>query len=191
MPLGNSPLRVAITGGTGFVGSHVARALADSGHDVVTISRGTRRRPKRRGTTFVRADVAKQDALERAFRGVDGVLNLVAMLKQRRGRTFNAVNRDGTSIAARAAKAAGVSHFIQMSALGADANPAYPYLKSKWDGEQAVRTAGIPFSILRPSTMFGPGDGFFTSLVRVARLSIPPVPLVIPGDGQTLFQPIA
>jgi uncharacterized protein YbjT (DUF2867 family) len=75
--------------------------------------------------------------------------------------------------------------------VGAEPDPRFAYLKSKWEGEQAVRISGVPFTILRSSLMFGPGDGFFTKLTKLVRRTPPMAPLPIAGDGRTLFQPIA
>ena len=77
---------------------------------------------------------------------------------------------------------------MHQGALGADPDPRYPYLLSKWQGEQAVRASGVPYTGLRPGLIFGPGDGFFTLLTRMMRIN-PVVPIA--GDGRTLFQPIS
>jgi NADH dehydrogenase len=81
-----------------------------------------------------------------------------------------------------------VGHIVHLSALGVDPDPDYPYLATKWEGEQAMVGSGVPFDVLRPSLMFGVGDGFFTKLVKLIRWN-PVVP--IPGDGRATFQPLA
>jgi NADH dehydrogenase len=81
-----------------------------------------------------------------------------------------------------------VPHLIYQSAIGADPDPRYPYLANKWAAEETVRGSGVPFTIIRPSLIFGPGDGFFTLVARLVRFN-PVVP--IPGNGGALFQPIA
>jgi NADH dehydrogenase len=55
--------------------------------------------------------------------------------------------------------------------------------------EQAVRAGDVPYTILRPSLVFGPGDGFFTTLSSLVRYSVPVIPIA--GDGGSLFQPIS
>ncbi len=87
-----------------------------------------------------------------------------------------------------AAKQAKVRHLVHQGALGSDPDPRYPYLLSKWAGEQAVRAGGVPYTVLRPGLIFGPGDGFFTLLTRMMRIN-PIVPIA--GNGRTLFQPIS
>lgn len=180
--------RIAITGGTGFVGLHTARALSDAGHEVRLVARGKRGVARPAGAQFARADVVSGQGLAEALRGCDVVVNLVAVIRERGSQTFDTVNRGGAENVARAAHEAEVGHVIHLSALGCDPDPAYPYLFTKWEGEQAIRASGVPFDVLRPSLMFGTGDGFFTKLVKLIRWN-PVVP--VPGDGTTAFQPFA
>jgi uncharacterized protein YbjT (DUF2867 family) len=180
--------RIAITGGTGFVGIHTSRALAAAGHDLRLLARGTRRGPRPAGAEWVRADVVGGDGLVEALRGCDAVVHLVAIIREKGRQTFTQVNAEGTANVVRAATEAGVGHIVHISAIGVDPDPRYAYLASKWEGEQAVRGGAVPFTVLRPSLVFGPGDGFFTVLAKLIRLN-PVVPVV--GDGRALFQPIA
>lgn len=181
-------MRIVITGGSGFVGTHLTRAFAEDGHQVTVISRGTKRRPRRANVSFVKADLTSSPVLVDAFGGSDVVINLIAVIRERGKQTFEAVNADVSRRVADAAREARVPHLIHQSALGADPDPRYPYLASKWQGEEYARGSGVPFTIFRPSTIFGPGDGFFTLLARLVKLN-PVVPIA--GDGSALFQPIA
>jgi uncharacterized protein YbjT (DUF2867 family) len=181
-------VRVAVTGGTGFVGIHTVRALKDAGHEVVIVARGTTRRPKGDRVTFVQADLTSATKLADTFAGCDAVVHLVAIIQERGRQTFDRVNREGTERVVEAAKQAKVGHLVHQGALGADPDPRYPYLLSKWAAEQAVRASGVPYTALRPGLIFGPGDGFFTLLTRMMRIN-PVVPIA--GDGRTLFQPIS
>ncbi len=181
-------MRVAVTGGTGFVGIHTVRALKNAGHEVMVVARGTVRRPQGERVTFVRADLTDSPKLADTFAGCDAVVHLVAVINERGRQTFDRVNRQGTERVVAAAKEAKVSHFVHQSALGADPDPRYPYLLSKWSGEQAVRASGLPYTALRPGLIFGPGDGFFTLLTRLMRIN-PVIPVA--GNGRTLFQPIS
>lgn len=181
-------MRVAVTGGTGFVGIHTVRALKDAGHEVVVVARGTVRQPKGERVTFVRADVTNSPKLVEIFTGCDAVVHLVAVIREKGRQTFDRVNREATVRVAEAANEAKVGHFVYQSALGADPDPRFPYLVSKWSAEQAVRANGIPYTTLRPGLIFGPGDAFFTLLTRMMRIE-PVIPIA--GNGRTLFQPIA
>ena len=180
--------RIAITGGTGFVGLHTARALSDAGHELRLVARGRRSALRPAGAQFVRADVVSGEGLVAALQGCDAVVHLAAVIRERGSQTFDKVNRQGAENVARAAREAGVGHIVHLSALGCDPDPAYPYLLSKWAGEQAVRAGGVPFDVIRPSIMFGTGDGFYTRLVKLIRWN-PVVP--VPGDGGATFQPFA
>jgi uncharacterized protein YbjT (DUF2867 family) len=182
-------VRVAITGGTGFVGSNTARALLGAGHEVVLVARGSRRVAPRDGLTVVRADVIAGTGLADAFAGCDAVVHLTAVIREKGKQTFDAVIRRGTEHVVAAAKDAGVAHLLYFSAIGADPDPHFPYHYAKWMAEQAVRASGVGFTILRSSLIFGPGDGFFTTLCGLVRYSIPVVPIA--GDGGALFQPIS
>jgi len=180
--------RIAVTGGSGFVGNRAGRALVAAGHDVVMLSRGKRRTTRPDGARFARADVVDGEGLEGALTGCDAVVHLVAIIRERGKQTFDRVNRQGTDNVARAAAAAGVPHFIHLSAIGADPDPYFAYLKSKWEGEQAVSASGVPYTIIRSSLIFGPGDAFFSRLTKLVRLN-PIIPIV--GNGRSLFQPFA
>ncbi len=190
------PVRIAITGGTGFVGSHLTALLSEQEQEqeqeLVLISRGRRvRRATRPNVRLVRADVVSGSGLVEAFAGCDAVVHLVAVIVERGRQTFESVNRQGTSNVARAAREAGVAHLVHLSAVGADPDPRFAYLESKWAGEQAILISGVPHTIVRSSLIFGPGDGFFTKLTKLVRRTPPMAPLPIAGDGRTLFQPIA
>jgi NADH dehydrogenase len=152
------------------------------------IARGTVRQPKGERVTFVRADVTSAQSLASTFAGCDAVVHLVAVIRERGRQTFDRVNREGTERVAEAAKQAGVGHFFYQSALGADPEPRFPYLLSKWEAEQAVRASGVAYTAFRPGLIFGPGDGFFTLLARMMRIL--PV-ITIAGNGRALFQPIS
>ena len=127
-------------------------------------------------------------ALQAAFYNLDAVVHLVAVIRERGSGTFEAVNHKGTQNVVAAARESGVGHFLQMSAIGATDNLRYPYLPSKWLGEQAVVDSGLPYTILRPSILFGGGDEFVNALAGLVR-AFPLVPVV--GSGRNRFQPIA
>jgi NADH dehydrogenase len=119
--------------------------------------------------------------------GVDAVVHLVAVIRERGAYTFDAVNHLGTVNVVEAAREAGVRAFVHVGALGVSDNPEFPYLLSKWRGEQSVIGGGVPYTILRGSTLFGPGDGFVGTLAALVK-AFPVVP--VPGKGRTLYQPL-
>ena len=187
----STPLRVAVIGATGFVGRHVVARLAESGHRVVAISRQGRHRTEwSRAVEARAADVTTGAGLGEALAAVDASVHLVAIPRESKGRTFDEVNVGGTRRAVEAAAEAGVRRFVHLSALGVVDDPKLDYLYSKWRGEQIVRESPLDWVVLRPSLLFGPGDGFF-SLVRTTLKWWSPGVVAVPGDGSARFQPLA
>lgn len=152
------------------------------------VGRGLRPPTLPLGLSPTYGDVVSGDGLEAAFQSADVVVNLVAVIRERGLQTFDAVNAQGTANVADAASRAGVKRLVQLSAIGADPDPNFPYLISKWRGEQAIIASSLEWVIIRSSTIFGKGDGFFTVLAKA--ISLPAPFLIIPGDGAAVFQPI-
>jgi NADH dehydrogenase len=178
--------RILLTGGTGFVGSNIRKALRD--RELRLLVRDPSSAGAGERVEVVHGDVLQPDSLVRAVTGCDTVIHLVAIIEESGGETFDLVIRQGTENLVRAAQSAGVRRFIHMSALGAQANPRFPYLHAKWGAEEAVRSSGLDWTIFRPSVIFGPGDGFITVLANLIRKA-PVIPVV--GAAQSRFQPIA
>jgi uncharacterized protein YbjT (DUF2867 family) len=184
-------MKIAVTGATGFVGSHLVPHLADKGHAVVAISRGGRRLPGWDMAVEARAaDVELGTGLAAAIAGADAVVHLVAIPRETGGRRFETVNVIGTQQVVETARAAGVGRFVHVSVLGVTDDPRRRYLASKWRGEQLVRESDLDWVVLRPSLLFGDGDGFF-NLIKTTLTWWSPGVVAIPGDGQTRFQPLS
>jgi NADH dehydrogenase len=187
---------VLVTGATGFLGRQVVRELLDHQHQVrCLVHTPGRERALPQGEVEVHfGSISDPKALAAACHGVEAVIHLVAIIRQRQGATFDQVNRQGTANVVAAVGAghdsltSGVEHFLHVSAIGAANNSAYPYLHSKWLGEQEVVNSGLPYTILRPSLVFGEGDEFLNTLAGLVRV-FPLVPVA--GPGQNRFQPIA
>ena len=181
---------VLVTGPTGFVGRRVVNELLEHNHAVRCLVRtpGAERVFPRGAVDVQYGDVNDLDALAGAGQGVDAVIHLVAVILQRGQATFDRINHHGTANVVAAAKEAGsVKDFIHVSAIGAAQNPRLPYLYSKWRGEQAVVNSGLPYTIVRPSLIFGPGDEFTNALAALVKV-FPAVPVI--GTGRNRFQPI-
>jgi NADH dehydrogenase len=133
-------------------------------------------------------NVLHPDTLTAAFQDVEAVVHLVSIIRQRKDQTYDQVNRQGVNNVVAAARESRVKHFVLVSALGAGEDRAYPYLYSKWQGEQEVVNSGLPHTIIRPSIMFGAGDEFLNILAGLMRVS--PLALVV-GSGRNRLQPIA
>jgi len=178
--------RILITGGTGFVGSEIRKALAD--RELRLLVRDPSSVRDAGAAELVRGDVLDPASLEPAMAGVDAVIHLVAIIEESGDKTFDLVIRQGSENVVTAARNAGVRRLVHMSALGAQPNPAYPYLNAKWGAEQAVRQSGLDWTIIRPSVIFGPRDGFVNVLAGLIRRA-PIIPVV--GSGESKFQPVA
>ena len=179
-----------VTGATGFLGRHVVRALGSQGAEVRCLIRNPDSAGVLEGqqVEIHYGSVADPAALRAAFYGMDVVVHLVAVIRESGSATFDEVNLRGTENVVAAAKAGGARQFIYISAIGAADDPTYPYLHSKWKAEQAVIGSGLPYTILRPSVVFGLGDGFVNLIAGLVR-AFPIVPVV--GSGRNRFQPIA
>ncbi len=153
---------VTVLGGSGFVGRHLAQDLLARGARLRVACRntGAAARIKPLGdmgqVQFARCDITDPAALARVLAGSDAVVNLVGAF----GGDLDAVQGSGAGRAATAAKAAGASTFIQVSAIGADPDGTTAYSRTKAAGEAAVLAAFPQATVLRPSVLFGPDDQF-------------------------------
>ena len=183
---------VTVFGGSGFVGRHVVRALANRQYRI----RVAVRRPELAGhlkplggvgqIEAVQANLRFPQSVEAAVRDADAVVNLVGILFERGRQRFDAVQAQGAEAVARAASAAG-ARLLHVSAIGADENSASRYACSKAAGERLVQAVQPGAIIMRPSIVFGPEDDFFNRFAALARIA-PALPL--PGGGHTRFQPV-
>ena len=184
---------VTVFGGTGFVGQHVIAGLVKEGAIVRVPSRLKNSGYALRTGAVVgqvvpmHVDFDQMKTLTAAMTGADYVINLVGILHETSRQKFQTVHAELPGILAKQAKKAGVRQFIQMSALGADIESESVYQKSKAMGEKAVVKAFPEAVILRPSIIFGQGDGFFSRFAGLSR-KMPFLPLI--GGGKTIFQPV-
>jgi NADH dehydrogenase len=182
-----------VFGGSGFIGRYVVTNLARQGWMV----RVAVRRPdealflKTAGVvgqvTPIATNVRDRASVVRAIDGADAVANLVGILHEGGRQRFQAIQADGARSIAEEAARAGVRHLVHISAIGADPNSNSSYARTKAEGEAAVRQAFPKATILRPSIVFGPEDGFFNRFAKLAQIS-PFLPLI--GGGKTRFQPV-
>ena len=192
MPTSSAKL-VTVFGGSGFIGRHVVRALAQRGHRI----RVGVRRPDLAGhlqplgavgqIKAIQANLRYRWSIDRAVEGADAVVNLVGILFEAGRQTFDAVQAFGPRAIGEAARAAGISDVVHVSAIGAERPSTIGYLRSKAEGEEGIRAAAPNAVIMRPSIVFGPDDHFFNRFAAMARMS-PVLPLI--GGGMTRFQPV-
>ncbi|MCU0291351.1 MAG: NAD(P)H-binding protein [Thermoanaerobaculaceae bacterium] len=171
------------------MGRRVLSLLLAEGWEVVAVSRRPDRRQLLPGVIQVAADLGG-DGWQDWVVGCTAAINLVGIIREvpRRGVTFDSVHRGVTAKVVEACKRLGIPRVVQMSALGARANAPTGYHRTKFAGEEAVRTSGLRWTIFRPSLIFGPGDGFEQSIVPVLR-RLPVFPVF--GDGRYRLQPVA
>ena len=169
---------VTVLGGSGFFGQHVAQELLARGARLRIASRNPERAFRLKplaplgNIQFARCDVTKPAGLVAALAGSDLVVNLVGAF----GGDLDAVQGKGAGRIAAAAKAAGASAFVHVSAIGADAGSEVDYARTKGEGEDAVRAAFPSATILRPSIVFGQDDNFVMMFGRlIAGLPVLPV----------------
>jgi uncharacterized protein YbjT (DUF2867 family) len=180
---------ILVTGANGFVGRNLVRRLQKDGTAVRALVRSAAKAARLRdlGAELVDGDISNLSSLEAAMKGCAKVIHLVGIIQEAPGVTFKGVHVDGTRNLLEAAKKEGVRHFIYQSALGSRPNAKSQYHRTKWEAEELVRASGLPFTILRPSLIYGPGDLFTIRLSEMIRLS-PVLPVI--GSGRSRIQPI-
>jgi uncharacterized protein YbjT (DUF2867 family) len=182
-------MKVFLSGGTGFIGSHLLKALLEKGHTVrlLTHKRGGLQEI---GVEQVEGDVTRLDTFADQVWGCDATINLVGIIREFpvRGVTFERLHQQATGNVVQAATAAGVKRYLQMSAFGARSGATSSYHRSKFLAEEIVRTSGLDWTIFRPSIVFGPRDDFVNKLAGYMR-SYPAIPVI--GDGRYRLQPIS
>ncbi len=168
---------VALVGGSGFFGKHLAQELLSRGARLRICSRHPERafRVKPLGglgqTQFVGTDVTRPETVAKALIGVDAVVNLVGAFAG----NLDALQGAGVGRVAQAAKDAGATAFVHISALGADASSDVPYARTKAEGEAAVLAAFPTATIMRPSILFAEDDNFLNMFGGLVKLPVLPV----------------
>lgn len=184
--------RVAVFGGTGFIGRHLVKVLLQN--DVAV--RVAARHPDRTavpsgpspGVEAVQADILDDETVGGAVAGADAVVNLVGTLTETASQTYRALHVEGAERVALASKRQGVKRLIHISALGASRESPANADRTKAEGELAVRAVFPEATVVRPSLVFGEDDHFFNAFAAMARRS-PIIPLI--GGGTTTFQPVS
>jgi NADH dehydrogenase len=185
--------RVAVIGASGFLGRYAVKHLAARGTLIAAVVRNVEAalflQPMGDVGQIARfgANILDEARLAPAIAGADAVVNLVGILHESGRQRFDLIHREGAARLATLARAAGVKHFVHISAIGADPASPSSYARTKAEGEQMVRAAFPEAVILRPSVVFGPEDDFFNRFASLAVL-LPALPLI--GGGKTRFQPV-
>ena len=178
---------VTVIGGAGFLGRSVVEKLAKQGARVIILCRNADKAKmlKPLGNvgqiTAVAGDALQDDVLEKVIAPADMVVNLIGILAPSGKQNFKATQAELPARIAKIASQHNVSKIVHISAIGADAKSKSQYAVTKAEGERALLLGFSPVTILRPSIIFGPGDGFFNRFGQMAMVA-PALPLI--GGGK-------
>jgi nucleoside-diphosphate-sugar epimerase len=171
-------MRLAITGGTGFVGSHLIDVALAAGHRVKALTR--REQPPRDHVEWISGDLGDRSALEKLVGNADAVIHAAGVISARTAAEFEKGNVAGTLAMLAAATAGGVQRFVYVSSLAAREPNLSLYGASKERAEELVHGSGLDWVIVRPPAVYGPGDKETLELFRMAKLGV----MLMPPKGR-------
>jgi uncharacterized protein YbjT (DUF2867 family) len=188
-------MKIVVAGGTGFLGRHISRSLLDGGHEVTVLVRSPEavtRIAELAGATAVRGDVTDSTSLVDKLTGADAVVAAMQFPNHpvevpRRGLTYDRFDRQGVENLLAEARRGGVKRFLYVSGAGADPHSDKTWYRAKGRAEEAIRSSGLQWCILRPSWAYGPEDRALNRFALFARLS-PIVPK--PGAQVQRIKPV-
>jgi len=181
-------MKIAITGGTGFVGGHLATRLLAEGHEVVLLSRHAGNVAASSGLTWSASDLSDPAALTAAFAGCDAVAHCAGINRELGNQTYQRVHVEGTRNVVKAAQQAGVQRIALMSFLRARPNCGSGYHESKWAAEEIVRGSGLDYTVVKAGMVYGRGDHMLDHLSH-AFYTLPLLATV--GFRQKAIRPLA
>lgn len=175
-------MKLAITGGTGFVGGHLIRMAREQGHEINALTR--RAQPEAAGVTWIEGALDTPDSLARLAAGAEAVIHVAGVVNAPDRAGFHLGNVAGTEAMINASRTAGVRRFIHVSSLAAREAGLSDYGWSKHESEALVAASGLDWTIIRPPAIYGPGDREMLELFRAAAKGIVPLP---PGGRLSLI----
>jgi len=179
-------MKIYVTGGTGFVGSHLAHKLAWAGHEVTLgglSTEGVIELPDHAEVEQI--DVTDPETLD--FSGHDVVIHLVGLSPLFEPKVpYHKIHVEGTENVIEACQEAGIDRYVHMSALGADPEADTEYLRTKGEAQTLVENSGLDWTVFRPSVIFGEGGQF----LNFTESLLTPFVTALPGGGKNKFQPI-
>jgi len=183
-------MKVAIAGGTGFIGKVIIKKLVEAGHRVVALIRQGSLL-KIAGFSGMESRYIYYDSptqIKKILEDCQAIINLVGIIRETKETSFDYVHHLIPMSLVKAAKDTGLKRFVQMSALGVDSELDTEYMQTKRLGENVVKSSGLDFTIFRPSIVFGPEDRFVNLFVKMIK-RLPTVPVI--GDGYYRLQPVS
>ena len=179
--------------GAGFIGKSLIFELLQKGYIVNAVSRNPYLRGNLRSMANIGqleikyGDITKKDTIEHYFQNSDIVINLVGVLAENSKNKYRDAHVIGPKNLGELSKKYDIKRLIHISSIGADTQSNINYQKTKGEGEEAIKDNFSDVSIIRPSIVFGPEDGFFNVQAKLLKLS-PIIPLF--GGGKNKFQPV-
>src|SRR6187399_599470 len=187
---GSQFMRILLTGGTGFIGTALRRAIKEEGHDVrLLVRQQSVDKVEKAGYEIVVGDALDTQTCMRAVEGCDAIVHLIGIRREfpHDGITYEAMHTEATYAVVDAAVRNRVPRVIYLSAQGARPDAPSRYHQTKFESEEIVRKSGMRWTIFRPSIIFGPGDEFHPLMADLVHRNIVPI---IDG-GKSLLQPVA
>jgi len=183
---------IVVTGGTGYVGSHIVKKLIKAGKKVRVLARNPQlaeqeARLKGLDVEFVKGDVTQPETLRPAFEEGEALIHTVAIAIEKGSLSYEEINTQGTVNVLNAAQAAGVRRFVNLSQLGADSRLPYRFLASKGKAQEYVAASALNWTAFRPSVIWGPEDEFANTFAKLVPLSPVIYPIV---DKNARFEPV-
>jgi NADH dehydrogenase len=178
---------ILITGATGFIGGRLARRLTSAGLPVRAMARRADAAVPP-GAELVVGDLGNPESLQRACEGVSAVISCAAITGEKKAPPggYDPINADGIIALAEAATAAGAGRIIHFGGIDNGGSKPGPYLAGRRRGEEGLKAAGVPWTILQPSVQFGPHAPFIAAMAGLVKGPIVPVA----GNGKTRIQMI-
>ncbi len=170
---------IAVTGGTGFVGSHFIELALAKGHELRALTR--RPQAARAGVTWVAGALGNPDSMTALVQGADAVLHIAGVINAPDRAGFAAGNIEGTRVLIAASEAAGIRRFVQVSSMAAREPDLSIYGWSKAEADKLLMASNLDWSIVRPPAIFGPRDQEMLELFQLAKRRIVPLP---PAGGR-------
>ena len=171
-------MKLAITGGTGFVGPHLIAAALAAGNQIKALTR--RDQQPRDGVEWVPGSLEDREALRTLVTDADAIIHVAGLISAADAAGFEQGNVDGTLAMLAAATAGGVHRFVHVSSLAAREPKLSLYGASKARAETLVERSGLDWAMVRPPAVYGPGDKETLELFRMARLGL----IVVPPRGR-------
>jgi nucleoside-diphosphate-sugar epimerase len=171
-------MKLAVTGGTGFVGSHFLDIALEAGHEVNALTR--RPQAARERLQWIEGSLDKPDSLRDLVKDADAVVHIAGVLNPRDPADFERGNVQGTLAMLAAATAAGVTRFVHVSSLAAREPKLSKYGGSKARAEELVERFGLDWAIVRPPAVYGPGDRETLDLFKWAKSGL----MLLPPRGR-------